>query len=55
MKNLEFVELNALELEEVNGGSWISDAIDWIGDAAQSVWKFMKKYGLKDGRTGIAL
>jgi len=37
MKNLEIMELTTQELEEVNGGGWFSDALDWIGGVAASV------------------
>jgi hypothetical protein len=55
MKNLEIMELTTQELEEVNGGGWFSDALDWIGGVAASVWDWMVEHGNRDGSMGFTI
>ncbi|WP_018359137.1 bacteriocin [Porphyromonas levii] len=47
-----FNALNNKELSEINGGSWLGDAIDWIGEKLSDLWEWMKDHDLGDGRTG---
>lgn len=52
---MEFQELSMVEMEEVNGGSWLDDAVDWIGEKLSQLWDWMKKYGKTDGNPGIII
>lgn len=51
MKNLEFMELNAQELENVDGGGFF----DWIGEKLVQLWDWMVEHGNRDGNPGFTI
>ena len=67
MKNLDLnaygvQEMSMQEMQIVDGGNIfkkigeaIESACEWIGQAAEDVWDFMKDNGRKDGNSGAIM
>ena len=55
-------EMNVQEMQIVDGGNIfkkigqaVESACEWVGQAAEDVWDFMKDNGKKDGNNGAII
>jgi len=42
LNGLGVQEMNAEEMRKTEGGSWLSAAVAWVGDAAGDAWDWVK-------------